>query len=125
MIRLISEKYPQLQLPSFKVKFVNGVADVDDETAAAVLAYGPEGVRAADEDQADGGEGDGAPVNDGQTEHPPPAPSPETPATPTTPAAELPPKGAPKADWVAYADTQDPGDHSQLTKDQLIEQYGG
>jgi hypothetical protein len=44
------------------------------------------------------------------------------------PAAEpagRPPQAADKAAWVAYADQQDPGDHSGLTKAELISQYGG
>lgn len=35
-----------------------------------------------------------------------------------------PARSASKADWVAYADSQDPGDHESMTKEQLIEQYG-
>ncbi|MDX3555288.1 hypothetical protein PV729_26575 [Streptomyces europaeiscabiei] len=37
---------------------------------------------------------------------------------------EPPSQRASKADWVAYADTQDPADHSDMTKAQLIDQYG-
>ncbi|MGW1039888.1 hypothetical protein [Streptomyces sp. NPDC002547] len=37
---------------------------------------------------------------------------------------QRPARSAPKADWLAYANAQDPADHSGLTKDQLIEQYG-
>lgn len=35
-----------------------------------------------------------------------------------------PPRVADKAAWVAYADSQDPADHTGLTRQQLIEQYG-
>ena len=38
---------------------------------------------------------------------------------------ERPARSASKADWLAYADRQDPGDHEAMTKEQLIEQYGG
>jgi len=40
---------------------------------------------------------------------------------------ERPTKSAPKADWVAYAQAVDPetGGLDELTKDQLIELYGG
>lgn len=37
---------------------------------------------------------------------------------------QRPARSASKADWLAYANAQDPADHSGLTKDQLIEQYG-
>ncbi|MFF8095690.1 hypothetical protein [Streptomyces sp. NPDC016675] len=38
---------------------------------------------------------------------------------------ERPARSASKAEWLAYADRQDPGDHESMTKEQLIEQYGG
>ncbi|MFE1070993.1 hypothetical protein ACFW5W_07155 [Streptomyces sp. NPDC058783] len=38
---------------------------------------------------------------------------------------ERPARSASKAEWLAYADRQDPGDHKSMTKEQLIEQYGG
>lgn len=38
--------------------------------------------------------------------------------------AGRPAQAADKAAWVVYADAQDPADHSGLTKQQLIEQYG-
>lgn len=41
------------------------------------------------------------------------------------PPAERPAVRAPVADWRAYADAQDPADHSGMTKAELIEQYGG
>ncbi|GAA5056436.1 hypothetical protein [Streptomyces similanensis] len=40
-------------------------------------------------------------------------------------AAERPARSASKAEWVAYADRQDPGDHEAMTKEQLIDTYGG
>lgn len=48
-------------------------------------------------------------------------PAPPTPA----PEAERPATRAPVAEWRAWADQQDPGDHTGLTKAQLIETYGG
>lgn len=42
-----------------------------------------------------------------------------------TEPAGRPPQSAPKEAWVAYADSQDPGDHAGLTKAELISQYGG
>jgi hypothetical protein len=50
----------------------------------------------------------------------------DTPA-PSAPAVERPAKSANKADWVAYAQAVDPetGGLDELTKDQLIELYGG
>ncbi len=38
---------------------------------------------------------------------------------------QRPARSASKAAWVAYADRQDPGDHESMTKDELIDQYGG
>lgn len=49
------------------------------------------------------------------------APEPEPEPEPSGPPA----RSAPKADWVAYANRQDPGDHESMTKDELIDQYGG
>lgn len=61
----------------------------------------------------------------GHEDEPPQAPAQE-PAEPSpAPEAERPATRAPVADWRAYADTRDPGDHSALTKAELIEQYGG
>ncbi|MFD7516083.1 hypothetical protein ACFV85_14950 [Streptomyces niveus] len=57
---------------------------------------------------------------EGESE-PPPAPSETAPAS----LAERPAVRAPVADWRAYADAQDPADHSGMTKSELIEQYGG
>lgn len=116
-MRLISAKYPELQLPTFKVKFVDGVADVDEETAAAILDYGPDGVRAASDEEPE--------EDDGQEPHEPPGDGQEPQGDGQPPAVQRPEERAPKADWIAYADTQDPGDHSQLTKAQLVAQYGG
>jgi hypothetical protein len=36
-----------------------------------------------------------------------------------------PARSASKAAWAAWADSQDPADHASMTKEQLIEQYGG
>ncbi|MFH9430240.1 hypothetical protein ACH4JZ_18355 [Streptomyces sp. NPDC017615] len=38
---------------------------------------------------------------------------------------ERPARSASKAEWLAYADQQDPGEHDAMTKEQLVEQYGG
>ncbi|GHB98592.1 MULTISPECIES: hypothetical protein [Streptomyces rochei group] len=38
---------------------------------------------------------------------------------------ERPARSASKAEWLAYANRQDPGDHESMTKEQLIEHYGG
>ncbi|MFI9339971.1 hypothetical protein ACIG0D_01645 [Streptomyces sp. NPDC052773] len=41
-------------------------------------------------------------------------------------SAGRPVRTASKAEWVAYADRQEPGtDHSSMTKEQLVERYGG
>lgn len=53
----------------------------------------------------------------------PPHAPPEEPGDAAGP--ERPSRRAPRADWVAYADRQDPGDHSEMTKAQLVETYGG
>lgn len=53
----------------------------------------------------------------------PPAPTPQPQAAQVQP--ERPGKSATKAEWLAYADRQDPGDHGQMTKAQLVETYGG
>jgi hypothetical protein len=63
-------------------------------------------------------EADGDPV-----ESHPHAPPPAAPADEARP--EPPSQRASKAEWVAYADSQDPADHSGMTKAQLVEQYGG
>ncbi|MEH0650668.1 hypothetical protein QA995_14805 [Streptomyces scabiei] len=48
-------------------------------------------------------------------------------ATPAASAVERPARSANKGDWVAYAQAVDPdtGGLDELTKDQLIELYGG
>ncbi|NEY32060.1 hypothetical protein GTU99_07610 [Streptomyces sp. PRKS01-65] len=39
---------------------------------------------------------------------------------------QRPARSASKAEWVAYADQQDPGiDHSSMTKEELVARYGG
>lgn len=53
-------------------------------------------------------------------EQPPPAQG----AGPAREGPEPPSQRASKAEWAAFADSQDPGDHSGMTKAQLIEQYG-
>jgi hypothetical protein len=67
-----------------------------------------------------------------ETTPPPPSapPAPPAPVGPTPepePVPERPAKSAHKADWVAYAQAVDPetGGLDELTKDQLIELYGG
>jgi hypothetical protein len=72
--------------------------------------------------------------------HPPHGPRVVSPEAPTPPGHELateaavegeksagrPARAASKAEWVAYADRQEPGtDHSSMTKEQLVERYGG
>ncbi|MEU3318855.1 hypothetical protein [Streptomyces sp. NPDC006785] len=46
-------------------------------------------------------------------------------ARPEEPVADRPATRAPVAEWRAWADSQDTGDHSSMTKAELIEQYGG
>lgn len=123
MTTLRCERYPQLQIttPHGRVRFVDGVAEVSDEQADSVLGLPSDQYGIT----VDDGQADDVPPADGEQEPPHPPPSQKEPGDPAGPVAERPPKGAPKADWVAYADTQDPGDHSEMTKDQLIEQYGG
>ncbi|WP_073946519.1 hypothetical protein [Streptomyces kebangsaanensis] len=140
-MRLVSERYPQLWVPRFKVRFRDGVAEVDDAVAAGLLAAGIDGVRAADTEEPEAGTQEQKPekeqeppdsskdqdqepeAEEDQEEEPPhPPPAPDGPAPP---APERPSQAAPKAAWVAYADHQDPADHSQMTKAQLIETYGG
>jgi hypothetical protein len=48
-----------------------------------------------------------------------PAPGPHSDGPPQRPA-----QSAAKDAWLAYANSQDPADHSGMTKAQLIEQYG-
>ncbi|MYY08823.1 hypothetical protein GT204_07875 [Streptomyces sp. SID4919] len=55
-----------------------------------------------------------------EAQHPPPSGDGTGPD-----GTERPARSALKAEWVAYADRQDPGDHEAMTKDALIEQYGG
>ncbi|MGW5122974.1 hypothetical protein ACWEQ7_02735 [Streptomyces sp. NPDC004069] len=69
--------------------------------------------------ETDTGPGDGPAVREAQPDHPPP------PVSEELPAIQRPSPRAPKADWVAYADRQNPADHSQMTKSQLIAAYGG
>lgn len=108
-----NDKYKQLQVhcPSGKARFVDGRFETDDKALADELAaldfdfYGVQPVNAPDEgDQDPPGDGEGS--GDGPEDIKPPA------------------RSASKADWVAYADSQDPGDHESMTKDELIAQYG-
>ncbi len=110
-----NDKYKQLQVhcPSGKVRFVDGVFSTEDKALADELLaldegfYGVQLVDAPDEGDQDPPEGGGKGDGDGPEDIKPPA------------------RSASKADWVAYADSQDPGDHESLTKDELIAQYGG
>jgi hypothetical protein len=123
MRKLRCTRYPQLLVstPFGNVRFVDGVAEVDEDQAESILGLSAEqyGITVDDTAAAE------APAESDGDQVPPPPPDPKDPGDPDAPVTERPPKGAPKADWVAYADTQDPGDHSQMTKEQLIEQYGG
>ncbi|MFE9645314.1 hypothetical protein ACFYO0_14595 [Streptomyces sp. NPDC006365] len=105
MAVLKCEQYPQLQVhtPAGRVQFTDGLAEATDEQIKALegLArkFGIELVDVPDEESPGGG--------DGPEEIKPPA------------------RSASKADWVAYADKQDEAvDHSSMTKERLIEQYG-
>ncbi|WP_432111370.1 hypothetical protein [Streptomyces sp. YPW6] len=55
----------------------------------------------------------------------PQKPAQEPSARPEGSGADRPATRAPVAEWRAWADSQDPGDHSSMTKAELIEQYGG
>jgi hypothetical protein len=129
------ERYPHILVATAhgKVQFADGLAEVTDEQAEVLLAMPEEyGITlvAPDEDQDDdeptagGGEDPTQPAPEDTPPTEPAAPSEPVPPEPT-PQAERPPQSAPKADWVAFADTQDPADHSSMTKQELIEQYGG
>ncbi|MFD8611075.1 hypothetical protein [Streptomyces sp. NPDC059631] len=58
-------------------------------------------------------------VEDDEPPHAPPS------GTNGPDAVERPARNASKAEWVAYADRQNPGDHEAMTKDELIQTYGG
>lgn len=107
--------YPQLQIASVagRVRFAEGQFATDDEAVAEALRTLPDWYGVTETTPADepgpqdppgvGGEGS----DNGPEDIKPPA------------------RSASKADWVAYADSQDPADHESMTKEQLIEQYGG
>lgn len=130
MITLRCERYPNIIIVTQhgKVRFEDGAATVTQEQADSVLAMPRTYDITQDQDQDDSipaePDGDKAPQQAPAADTPP-----VPPAEPVPPAApvvvERPAPSAPKADWVAYADSQDPGDHGQLTKTELIEQYGG
>lgn len=108
MTTLRCERYPHmLVLTQYgKVRFTDGLAEVTDEQAEVLLnmpkVYG-------------------IALDDGDDEEPV-----EDPVGPLAAPAERPPQSAPKADWVAYANAQDEAvDHSSMTKQELIEKFGG
>lgn len=122
------------QVPDVKVKTLDdpGPGGLFVSTTDATFAQGAVGerIRAAFPDPCRY-EGDHTPpvsepvplaAAEPEPEHASPA---EPPGAPDEPGPMRPSPRAPKADWVAYADRQDPGDHSQMTKAQLIAAYGG
>ncbi|WP_151480629.1 hypothetical protein [Streptomyces albicerus] len=114
MAVLKCERHPQMQVntPAGTVRFVDGVAEATDEQADAVAdvaeEYGIELADEPDEDPPGGGEGSGS----GPEDIKPPA------------------RSASKAEWAEYArsqakDSDEVNEINLLTKEQLIEQYGG
>ncbi|MEU0199136.1 MULTISPECIES: hypothetical protein [unclassified Streptomyces] len=109
------DKYKQLQVhcPSGKARFVGGRFTTEDQDLADELAalnadfYGVQLVNAPEEgDQDPPGDGEGS--GDGPDD------------------VQRPARSASKADWLTYAQAVGPetGGLDELTKDQLIEQYG-
>ncbi|RDG37958.1 hypothetical protein [Streptomyces corynorhini] len=137
MVQLLSETYPQLWLPTLRIKFRDGHAEVGEETAERILARGIDGVRLAPSTVPDdAGSEQGAPAPDdegGSGEDPGPEPAEpdhEGEPDPSPPSGDGGGPGRPgprdsKESWLAYADHQDPGDHTAMTKAQLIATYGG
>lgn len=80
----------------------------------------PAGTAAGDPSAADT-EAPTASDDDGQDEGQSPAPTDTAAAEEPGPPAVR----APKSEWVDYADHTEPGDHSGLTKAELIERFGG
>ncbi|MFF5980853.1 hypothetical protein ACFY78_18610 [Streptomyces olindensis] len=110
-----NDKYKQLQVhcPSGRARFVDGRFTTEDRALADELAaldadfYGVQLVSAPDEAEQDP-PGDGEGGGDGPDD------------------VQRPARSASKAEWLAYAQAVDPetGGLDELTKDQLIEQYG-
>lgn len=102
-MRFVSERYPQLIVHDLRVRFVDGVADVDDPaTIEALTDLADLGVRPADDD-TDGQEGGGDPL----------AP---------------PPNSASKAAWVSWvvgALGVEEAEAEAMTKAELIELAAG
>lgn len=107
-VKLRCERYPHMQIVTQhgRVRFVDGVTEVTDEQAESVLQMpAVYGITRAD---------DAEPQEE------------QSPAGPAAAPSERPPQNATKADWVAYADAQDEAvDHSSMTKQELIEKFGG
>lgn len=96
MVRLVSDRYPQLWVPRLGVRFEGGEAEADEGTARQLLAAGIEGVRAAEE------------LPEEEQGESPPA------------------RSEPKAAWVAYAAQRgaDPADAEAMTKADLVSKWG-
>ena len=122
------------QVEDVKVKTLHdpGPAGVFVSTTDATFAHGKVGerIRAAFPDLCRYERGHNPPADEPKQPAPvaaveeaePPHAPPEEPAEagPVRPSPR-----APKADWVAYADAQDPGDHGEMTKAELVKAYGG
>jgi hypothetical protein len=103
-------RYPQLQVGprSAGLRFRDGRFETDDEAQVAALDRLPPEYGVDLVSTPDSGPESGAEDADGQG------------------AEGRPAHSARKADWLAYAQAQDPdADLDGLTKEQLIEQYGG
>jgi hypothetical protein len=110
-----NDKYKQLQVhcPSGKARFVDGRFETDDKALADELGaldadfYGVQLVNAPAEGEQDP-PGDGEGSGDGPDD------------------VQRPARSASKAEWLTYAQAVDPetAGLDELTKDQLIEQYG-
>ncbi|MFI7014390.1 hypothetical protein [Streptomyces sp. NPDC050164] len=109
-----NEKYPQLAISSVagRVRFTDGTFTTEDKALGEALRalpdwYGVQLVSAPDEGPEDP-PGDGEGSGDGPGD------------------VQRPARSASKAEWVAYAAAVAPetGGLDELTKDQLIEQYG-
>lgn len=101
------QRYPQLQVgpQSAGLRFRDGKFETDDRTQAALLdglheSYGVTRVEAPQDPSGTGEDGPGG--------------------------EDRPARTARKADWLAYAAAVDPdADLDGLTKDELIDRYGG
>ncbi|MFP3990656.1 hypothetical protein U9R90_24965 [Streptomyces sp. E11-3] len=98
MATLHCTRYPQLRVvtPTGAVQFRDGLAHATSEQAESILGLSAKhGITVSTEQE------------------------------PGAYALQRPSPQAPKAEWLAYADHQDPADHSAMTKAELIDQYGG